>query len=56
VPDGTVNVGPAGAGASNMSAGGGSAMPCGLVSKGFRAKVADAFWLPDVRLAAPAYW
>jgi hypothetical protein len=27
-------------------------MPCGLVLLEFRAKVAAAFWLPEVRLAA----
>ena len=31
-------------------------MPWGLVSYGFRAKVAAAFWLPEVRLAAAVYW
>src|SRR5262249_31932325 len=31
-------------------------MPCGLVSPGARAKVAAAFWLPEVRVAAPTYW
>src|SRR6202051_2750580 len=40
-----------GAGVRSMSGGGGSAMPCGLVSPGARAKVAAAFWLPDRRLA-----
>src|SRR5262249_16440589 len=35
---------------------GGSAMPCGLVLPVARAKVAPAFWLPEVRLAAPIYW
>ena len=40
----------------SMSAGGGSAMPCGLVSPDDRAKVAAALWLPEVRLAAPVYW
>jgi hypothetical protein len=35
------------AGVRSMSAVGGSAMPCGLVSEGFRANVAAALWLPE---------
>ena len=35
---------------------GGLAMPCGLVLPAARANVAPAFWLPEVRLAAPMYW
>ena len=35
--------------------GGGSAIPCGLVLPGASAKIAAAFWLPDVRLAEAMY-
>src|SRR5438270_219779 len=41
---------------SNSLGGGGSAMPCGLVSPAARANVALALWLPEVRPVAAAYW
>src|SRR5262249_17943987 len=46
----------AGAWLRSVSTAGGSAMPCGLVLLAAKAKLAAAFWLPDVRLAAPMYW
>src|SRR5262249_13351289 len=47
-----------GAGVDSMNGPGtgGSAMSCGLVLLAAKAKLAAAFWLPEVRLAAAVYW
>ena len=41
---------------SSVPGSGGSAMPCGFMLPAARVKVAPAFWLPEVRVAAAVYW